>query len=259
MAAHRRFRERSGRPDESDAAPTTEVPAASGSPARSGLWRQLATIARRQVALLVADRRYLAFLALLPFLVGLLPLTVAGDAGFNEPPVGGSAPLEPKHLIALLNFGAVLMGTTLTVRDLVGERAIFRREQAVGLSASAYLLAKIGVFGAIAVIQSALLVLVVTAPGIGKAAPTGAAVLGSPDLRVVRRCRSHVGGRGDPRPGGVGGGENRRPGHRAAGGGAHGTVRARGRLHPGDRPPAARHDLVVHPRALGVRRDGIHG
>ena len=57
------------------------------------------------------------------------------------------------------------MGTTLTVRDLVGERAIFRREQAVGLSASAYLLAKIAVFGAVAVIQSAILVLVVTAPG----------------------------------------------------------------------------------------------
>ena len=180
----RRFRERSGRPDESDAGPTPEVPASAGSPARSGLWRQVATIARRQVALLVADRRYLAFLALLPFLVGLLPLTVAGDAGFNEPPVGGVAPLEPKHLIALLNFGAVLMGTTLTVRDLVGERAIFRREQAVGLSASAYLLAKIGVFGAVAVIQSALLVLVVTAPRIGKAAPTGAAVLGSPTFEL---------------------------------------------------------------------------
>ena len=35
------------------------------------------------------------------------------------------------------------MGTALTIRDLIGERTIFRREQAVGLSTTAYLLAKI--------------------------------------------------------------------------------------------------------------------
>ena len=70
------------------------------------------------------------------------------------------------------------MGATLTVRDLVGERAIFRREQSAGLSSSAYLMAKIAVFGAVAVVQSALLVLVVTAPGFGKPGPSGAAALG---------------------------------------------------------------------------------
>ena len=97
---------------------------------------------------------------LLPFIVGLLPLTVAGHAGFSDPPPDGSAPFEPKHVIALISFAAILMGATLTVRDLVGERAIFRREQSAGLSASAYLLAKIAVFGAVAVIESAILVLV---------------------------------------------------------------------------------------------------
>ena len=76
------------------------------------------------------------------------------------------------------------MGATLTVRDLVGERAIFRREQSAGLSSSAYLMAKIAVFGAVAVIQSALLVLVVTAPGFGKPGPSGAAALGIPALEL---------------------------------------------------------------------------
>ena len=126
----------------------------------------------------------MVFLALLPFIVGLLPLTVAGQAGFGHPPSDGSAPFEPKHLIALTSFAAILMGTTLTVRDLVGERGIFRREQAAGLSASAYLLAKIAVFGTVAAIQSAILVLVVTAPAIGKPAPAGAAVLSSPMLEL---------------------------------------------------------------------------
>ena len=53
---------------------------------RTGVWRQISTIARRQVRLIVADRGYFIFLALLPFLVGLLPLAVAGNAGFGKPP-----------------------------------------------------------------------------------------------------------------------------------------------------------------------------
>jgi ABC-type multidrug transport system ATPase subunit len=147
-------------------------------PARTNAWRQFSTVARRQVQLLLADRGYVALLLALPFIVGLLPLTVAGHAGFGAP-APGAPPFEPKQIIALLNFGAILLGTTLTVRDLTGERFIFRREQAVGLSASAYLLAKIAVFGAVAVIQSAILTLVVTAPKFGKPAPSGAAALGS--------------------------------------------------------------------------------
>ncbi|MDT5002048.1 MAG: transport system ATP-binding/permease protein, partial [Mycobacterium sp.] len=162
--------------------PTQVVPATpvgTVKPARTSTWRQFSTVARRQVQLLLADRGYVALLLALPFIVGLLPLTVAGHAGFGAP-APGAPPLEPKQIIALLNFGAILLGTTLTVRDLTGERVIFRREQAVGLSASAYLLAKIAVFGAVAVIQSAILTLVVTAPKFGKPAPSGAAALGSP-------------------------------------------------------------------------------
>ena len=160
------------------AQPTADRPVPAAEPSRTSVWHQFSTVARRQVRLLVADRGYLAFLVLVPFIIGLLPLTVAGHAGFGHPPPDGSAPFEPKHVIALISFAAILMGATLTVRDLVGERAIYRREQSAGLSASAYLLAKIAVFGAVAVVQSALLVLVVTAPGFGKPGPSGAAALG---------------------------------------------------------------------------------
>ena len=155
------------------AAPTAE-------PGRAGVWRQVSTVARRQVRLLMANRGHVAFLAVLPFIVGLLPLTVTGDAGLSHMPSLGAPPFEAKHIVALTSFAAILMGTTLTVRDLVGERAVFRREQAAGLSASAYLLAKTIVFSAVAVIQSAILVLIVTAPAIGKLGPSRAVVLGSP-------------------------------------------------------------------------------
>ena len=56
----------------------------------------------------------------------------------------------------LLNVGAIFMGTALTIRALIGERAIFRREQAVGLSTTAYLLAKVFVFAVFALVQSAI-------------------------------------------------------------------------------------------------------
>jgi ABC transport system ATP-binding/permease protein len=178
-AAQRRFLERAGRVDEPPTEPAPERSAALGK--QANLWRQFSTIARRQVRLLVADRGYSVFLALLPFLVGLLPLAVAGDAGFGEAEFAGAAPNEAKQILVMMNFGAFFMGSALTVRTLVGERAIFRREQAVGLSTSAYLAAKFAVFGAIAVVQSAVLVLVVT---IGKGAPMGATVLGSPTFEL---------------------------------------------------------------------------
>ena len=177
--AQQRHFNRSGPLTDVPAQVVTATPVGAVKPARINAWRQFSTVARRQVQLILADRGYVALLLALPFIVGLLPLTVAGHAGFGAP-APGAPPLEPKQIIALLNFGAILLGTTLTVRDLTGERVIFRREQAVGLSASAYLLAKIAVFGAVAVIQSAILTLVVTAPKFGKPAPSGAAALGSP-------------------------------------------------------------------------------
>ena len=123
-------------------------------------------------------------MVLLPFVLGLLPLGVAGDAGFGKAAMNGAAPNEAKQILVFMNLGAVMMGTALTVRELVGERPIFRREQAAGLSASAYLAAKIVVFGMAAVVQSAVMVLIVTAPAIGKGAPQGATLLGSPTFEL---------------------------------------------------------------------------
>lgn len=179
---HRRFMQ--GRASQGADTVCLAAPVQPAPPPGVGVWRQTSTLARRQVRLLVANRGYLAFLAVLPFIVGLLPLTVTGHAGLSHLPQLGAPPFEAKHIVALTSFAAILMGTTLAVRDLVGERAVFRREQAAGLSASAYLLAKTIVFGAVAVIQSAILVLIVTAPAIGKRSASSAVVLGSPTFEL---------------------------------------------------------------------------
>jgi ABC transport system ATP-binding/permease protein len=145
-----------------------------GRPPRTSRWRQVETLARRQARLITADRGYFAFLALLPFVLGVLSLAVPGNTGLGYANPTGPQPEEPIDILILLNIGAVFMGTALTVRDLVGERMIFQRERAVGLSASAYLMAKVLVFSAAALIDTALMVVIMA---IGKGAPSHGGVL----------------------------------------------------------------------------------
>ena len=184
-AANRRFLERQGPPRElpAESAKPTDL----GSPTRTSLRRQFSTIARRQIRLIVSDRGYFVFLALLPFIMGVLSLSVPGDVGFGVPNPMGDAPNEPGQILVLLNVGAIFMGTALTIRDLIGERAIFRREQAVGLSTTAYLLAKVCVYSVFAIVQSAI-VTAITIAGKGwdvdKGAVDHGSVFGNPKLEL---------------------------------------------------------------------------
>lgn len=145
-----------------------------GTPPHTSLWRQVYTLTRRQTRLIAADRGYFAFLAALPFVLGVLTMAVPGTTGLGYANPLGAVPDEPNSILVLLNLATVFMGTALTIRDLVGERSIFRREQAVGLSASAYLLAKVVVYSAAAIVETAILTAIVA---VGQGAPTHGAVL----------------------------------------------------------------------------------
>ncbi|MBB2988982.1 ABC-type multidrug transport system ATPase subunit [Mycolicibacterium iranicum] len=176
-AAHAAFLARNPKVAQSAAA-TTSAAGPLGEPARASTTRQVATLARRQVRLVFADRGYALFLVLLPFILGALSLVVPGEVGLGEATTTGGSPNEPTQLLILANIAAVFMGTALTIRDLVGERTIFRREQAVGLSSGAYLFAKVAVYSVFAVIQAAIVTAIVV---YGKGGPTqGALVLGNP-------------------------------------------------------------------------------
>ncbi len=162
--------------------PPVEQPSDLGEPVHTSLRRQFSTIVRRQARLIVSDRGYFIFLALLPFIMGVLSLAVPGTVGFGQPDPMGGSPNEPGQILVFLNVGAVFMGTALTIRDLISERPIFRREQAVGLSTTAYLLAKVCVYTLFAVLQSAIMVSIVVW---GKGGPTqGAVALGNPSLEL---------------------------------------------------------------------------
>ncbi|MEE6138614.1 FHA domain-containing protein [Mycobacterium sp. 050128] len=172
--ANRRFLERDAAQRRKPLAAKDDEPGELGEPVHTSVRRQISTIARRQVRLVVADRAYFVFLALLPFILGSLSLTVPGSNGFHLPGANAGTPDEAAQILALLMPAAAFMGTALTIRDLVGERAIFQREQAVGLSTTAYLLAKTAVFCGFAIVQSAIITAIVV---IGKSAPTRGGLL----------------------------------------------------------------------------------
>ncbi|QNI05849.1 ATP-binding cassette domain-containing protein [Mycobacterium kubicae] len=170
-AANRRFLAENQAPAFADeASPAADL----GEPVHTDVLRQFSTIARRQIRLVVSDRGYTVFLALLPFLIGVLTLTVRGKTGYGMSDPLGNNPAQPDQILVMLNVGAVFMGTALTIRDLIGERPIFKREQAVGLSTAAYMGAKIVVFCAFAIVQAAIAT-IISVVGWGK--PLSDAVL----------------------------------------------------------------------------------
>ncbi|NVN50593.1 FHA domain-containing protein [Mycolicibacterium hippocampi] len=184
-AAAQRYLDQHGPPPPQPAALT---PSELGNPTRTSVRRQLSTIARRQIRLVISDRGYFAFLMMLPFIMGILSLSVPGDVGFGMPVTaleGGEAPNEPGQILVMLNVGAIFMGTALTIRALIGERAIFRREQAVGLSTSAYLMAKVVVFTAFAVVQAAIVTsIAILGKGWGPGSVESGAVIGNRSLEM---------------------------------------------------------------------------
>ena len=85
----------------------------------------------------MSDRLLLTMLLALPLVLGKLSRTV-------------------------LIVAACLMGTAIAIRELVGERPIFRREYAVGLSANVYFTSKIIVLGAAAFVQGLVVTWIAT-------------------------------------------------------------------------------------------------
>ncbi|MEU4873194.1 FHA domain-containing protein [Streptomyces sp. NPDC021608] len=136
-------------------------------PRPRGRVAQLATLVRRYAAALAADRTFLAIMVVLPFVMGAMARALAGSELTRETAL---------NALLVLCVGGVLTGAANAVRELVKERAIYRRERAVGLSRSAYLASKIVVLGAVTVGQAVVLTLVALL-GVDLHAPDGRGVL----------------------------------------------------------------------------------
>ncbi|MEY8015558.1 ATP-binding cassette domain-containing protein [Mycobacterium servetii] len=177
--AHRAFRER----QQASAPPARpEIAAPWPAPADLTLSRQTGLVIRRQVRQLLAGRTQVVVLALLPMVFGALMLLIPGDSGLGWADPSGPNRHEAVEILAALNFAAVVIGTVLTLGNLVTERLVYRRERSVGLSPAAYLAGKVVVFAVAAAGLTAVLTVIVLT---GKGGPVrGAVLLGSADLEL---------------------------------------------------------------------------
>ncbi|MEV6677225.1 FHA domain-containing protein [Streptomyces erythrochromogenes] len=155
------------------ASPADLVPAP---PPKAQSWgSQLSTLVRRYAAALAADRTFLAIMIALPFVMGAMARALAGSRLTQETAI---------NALLILSVGGVLTGAANAVRELVKERVIYRRERAVGLSRSAYLMSKVVVLGAVTVAQAVVLTLVALY-GVDLNAPGGRGVLMAPLVEIT--------------------------------------------------------------------------
>ena len=128
---------------------------------RRGAMQQLGTLTRRYIRVIASDRGYLLFTGLLPVILGVLIYFVGNQQGLQGPP---GLKANGSTVLLMLVICACLTGASLSVRELVKERAIYMRERAAGLSSGAYLSSKLLVLGVISILQSFVLVLLGVAP-----------------------------------------------------------------------------------------------
>ncbi|MGV4983792.1 FHA domain-containing protein [Streptomyces sp. NRAIS4] len=155
--------------------PRTGPVAAAPQPRPRSWGAQFSTLVRRYAAVLAADRTFLAIMIGLPFIMGAMARAVAGSKLTFD---------TAANVLLTLCVGGVLTGAANAVRELVKERVIYRRERAVGLPRSAYVMSKVVVLGVITVLQAVVLTLVGLV-GVDLNAPGGDGVLMPPLFEII--------------------------------------------------------------------------
>ncbi|WP_285653577.1 ATP-binding cassette domain-containing protein [Actinomycetospora sp. NBRC 106375] len=158
-------------------------PAASAPPPRQqSAPAQFGILARRYLAVIAADRQYTIFMAALPLVLALLSHALPVDTGLSLSEQLRGVSGAPQSLLMVFIVGAALMGSAASIRELVKEREIYRRERAIGLSRAAYLLSKVAVLAVITGLQGVVLGVL----GIlGRPGPDQAVALGDPRLEIL--------------------------------------------------------------------------
>jgi ABC-type multidrug transport system ATPase subunit/ABC-type multidrug transport system permease subunit len=113
---------------------------------------QLVSLSRRMMAVVASDKSYLRLIIAFPFLLGLIPVAIRGNFRPNEDPFAPNA--DAGTILLIMVLCACFMGMANSVREIVKERAIYRRERAIGLSRTAYLGSKILVLTMITTLQA---------------------------------------------------------------------------------------------------------
>jgi ABC-type multidrug transport system ATPase subunit len=131
----------------------------SGAVAQVSLLRQFGLLARRYLELVIQDRRNLTILLLqAPFIAALMVLVIKSDAVVGSGAIFSSA----RPVMFMLATVAVWFGIINAAREITKEAAIYQRERLANLRIIPYVLSKIMVLTGLVVIQSILLLGIVT-------------------------------------------------------------------------------------------------
>ncbi|WP_416219707.1 ATP-binding cassette domain-containing protein [Frankia sp. Cas4] len=162
------------------APPARPIPTALPSARQQSLFSQIATLSRRQLSVITSDRSYLWLIVAFPFLLGILPRV--GPAPHRLDPLPNGIPnVDAQMLLLVVVLCACFMGMANSIREIVKEKAIYRRERAIGLSITAYLGSKVVVLVIITTLQS----IVFTMIGMTNRTPRQAVALSVPMLEVI--------------------------------------------------------------------------
>lgn len=140
--------------------------------------QQLSVLVRRYIRVLRADTRNFWLLLLQAPLLGSLMLAAMPEGGLER----RATPNTDAHTVLMtLMISGTFLGASNAIREIVKERAIFRRERSIGLSPSAYVASKAVVLAILTVAQALVLVGLALLRQNGPVAPL---VLPSPTLEL---------------------------------------------------------------------------
>ncbi|WP_163552710.1 FHA domain-containing protein [Candidatus Frankia alpina] len=143
---------------------------------------QLVTLSRRTMAVVASDKSYLRLIIAFPFLLGLIPRAIGGNFDLTAEQAKQFTPnSDGPTILLIMVLCACFMGMANSVREIVKERAIYRRERAIGLSRTAYIGSKVLVLILITVAQSIPFTLI----GLAGRTPKAGLILGNSLLEML--------------------------------------------------------------------------
>jgi ABC-type multidrug transport system ATPase subunit/pSer/pThr/pTyr-binding forkhead associated (FHA) protein len=170
------FRRRSApHPMPVDPSPPTTAPTTG-----HGWWQRFSVLTRRCATIVASDRRNLAILLLQAPLLGLLIRAISDAEGLGLGQVTPNG--KVRRVLFTLILASTWLGASNSVREIVKELPIYRRERAIDIPISAYLASKVVVLSVLTLFQAVVMVGVAL---IGRPGPPHASVLGFGGLELT--------------------------------------------------------------------------
>jgi hypothetical protein len=137
---------------------------------------------------ITSDRFYLALLTLIPVVIGAIAYAAGSDYGFGSGTVTKSGfdynPFAQATILVLI-LGSIFIGLSTSVQEIVKEGQIRKREQAVGIRSTTYVVSKILVLGTVVILQVTIFALIVL---FNRPLPTRGQLFSSSQFEIIFIC-----------------------------------------------------------------------